>query len=144
MNQPVTKVTFYKLANTAPTLKFVCQLIKKACAAKQQVLCLVDDDQTAEQLDQLLWEFDPEAFIPHGIGIDKQPVAISAVAEPGEHHQILINLQGVIPTWFSRFERVIELVQPESEHEQVKRDNFRFYKDRGYALDFHDLTNNFS
>ena len=89
----MTKVTFYKLANTAPTLKFVCQLIKKACAAQQQVLCLVDDDQTAEQLDQLLWEFEPEAFIPHGIGIDKQPVAISSVAEPGEHHQILINLQ---------------------------------------------------
>jgi DNA polymerase-3 subunit chi len=39
---------------------------------------------------------------------------------------------------------VIELVQPESEHEQIKRDNFRFYKERGYALDFHDLTNSFS
>ena len=54
------------------------------------------------------------------------------------------NLKGEIPTWCSRFERVIELVQPESEHEQVKRENFRFYKERGYALDFHDLTNSFS
>ena len=140
----MTKVTFYKLAKDAPSLKLVCQLIKKACATQQQVLCLVDNDQTAEQLDQLLWGFEPEAFIPHGIGVDQQPVAISAVAEPGEHHQILINLQGEIPTWFSRFERVIELVQPESAHEQVKRDNFRFYKERGYALDFHDLSNSFS
>ena len=41
----VTKITFYKLANTAPMLKFVCQLIKKACNANQQVLCLVDDDR---------------------------------------------------------------------------------------------------
>ena len=54
-------------------LKFVCQLIKKACNANQQVLCLVDDEQTAEQFDQLLWEFEPEAFIPHGIGIDNNP-----------------------------------------------------------------------
>ena len=67
-------------------------------------------------------------------------MAISAVAEPGDHHQILINLQGEIPTWFSRFERVIELVQPESEDEQTKRENFKFYKERGYALDFHDLS----
>ena len=140
----MTKVTFYKVANTAPTLKFVCQLIKKAFATQQQVLCLVDDDQTAEQLDQLLWEFEAETFVPHGMDIDQQPVAISSVAEPGEHHQILINLQAEIPAWFSRFERVIELVQPESNDEQAKRENFKFYKERGYALDFHDLTNSFS
>jgi DNA polymerase-3 subunit chi len=136
----VTKVTFYKLASNAPSLKFVCQLIKKACATQQQVFCLVDNEQTAEQLDQLLWEFEAEAFIPHAIGQDKNPVAISSTAEPGEHHQILINLQGQIPTWFSRFERVIELVQSKSKHEQVKRENFRFYKERGYALDFHDMS----
>jgi len=136
----VTKVTFYKLANSAPALKFVCQIIKKACATKQQVLCLVADNQTAEQLEQLLWEFEAEAFVPHGIGVDQQPVAISADADPGEHHQLLINLQAEIPTWFSRFERVIELVQPETEQEQTKRENFRFYKERGYALDFHDLS----
>jgi DNA polymerase-3 subunit chi len=136
----VTKVTFYKLASDAPSLKFVCQLIKKACATQQQVLCIVDNEQTAEQLDQLLWEFEAEAFIPHAIGQDKNPVAISSTAEPGEHHQILINLQGQIPTWFSRFERVIELVQSKSKHEQVKRENFRFYKERGYALDFHDMS----
>jgi DNA polymerase-3 subunit chi len=124
----------------APSLQFVCQLIKKACAIQQQVLCLVDDNQIAEQLDQLLWEFEAEAFLPHGIGINQKPVAISAETEPGDHHQILINLQGEIPTWFSRFERVIELVQPESVHEQVKRENFRFYKERGYNLDFHDIS----
>ena len=136
----MTKVTFYKLNSNAPSLKFVCQLIKKACLSQQKVLCLVADDQNAEQLDQLLWAFEADSFIPHGIGLDQQPVAISAVAEPGEHHQILINLQGEIPTWFSRFERVIELVQPESEDEQTKRENFKFYKERGYALDFHDLS----
>jgi len=136
----VTKVTFYKLAKDAPSLKLVCQLIKKACLSQQKVLCLVADDQTAEQLDQLLWAFEADSFITHGIGLDQQPVAISAVAEPGDHHQILINLQGEIPTWFSRFERVIELVQPESEDEQTKRENFKFYKERGYALDFHDLS----
>jgi len=136
----VTKVTFYKLASSAPSLKFVCQLIKKACLSQQKVLCLVADDQTAEQLDQLLWAFEADSFIAHGIGLDQQPVAISAAAEPGDHHQILINLQGEIPTWFSRFERVIELVQPESEDEQTKRENFRFYKERGYALDFHDIS----
>ena len=52
----MTKVTFYKLAKDAPSLKLVCQLIKKACLSQQKVLCLVADDQTAEQLDQLAIE----------------------------------------------------------------------------------------
>lgn len=137
----MTKITFYKLAEGQQTAyKLVCQLIKKAYNSNQQVLCLVSDDQAAQQLDQMLWEMEPETFIPHGIGTDQTPVAISSKADPGEHHQLLINLQAEIPTWFSRFDRVIELVQPESEQEQIKRENFRFYKDRGYALDFHDIS----
>lgn len=137
----MTKVTFYKLLEDPQTAyKLVCQLIKKAHSMGQQVLCLVTDDETAKVLDKMLWGFAPEAFIPHGIGADKTPVAISTEAEPGEHHQLLINLQAQIPAWFSRFDRVIELVHPDSEHEQIKRENFRFYKERGYSLDFHDLS----
>jgi len=140
----VTKVTFYKLSKDQQSVyQLVCQLIKKACKTDQQVFCLVADNQAAEQLDQMLWSFEAEAFIPHGISAEQSPVAISADAEPGDHHQILINLQPQIPTWFSRFDRVIEVIYPDSEYEQAKRDNFRFYKERGYSLSFHDLSGQF-
>jgi len=33
------------------------------------------------------------------------------------------------------------LCQPE--YEQAKRDNFKFYKERGYPLSFHDLSEKF-
>jgi DNA polymerase-3 subunit chi len=76
--------------------------------------------------------------------VDNAPVAISVEAEPGDHHQILINLQPQSPTWFSRFDRVMEIIYPQPEYEQAKRDNFTFYKDRGYALSFHDLSDKFT
>ena len=56
----------------------------------------------------MLWGFEPTEFIPHGCGANHYPVAISNDPEPMDHHQILINLQPEIPSWFSRFERLLK------------------------------------
>ena len=37
----------------------------------------------------------------------------------------------------------MEVIYPEPDYEQAKRDNFKFYKERGYPLSFHDLTEKF-
>jgi len=140
----LTSVSFYKLAGDQQVaLALTCQLIQKSLQAKQQVLCLVPDHATAQLLDEKLWGFQDTAFVPHALGSDNAPVAITVDAEPGDHHQILINLQAEIPTWFSRFDRVMEIIYPQPEYEQAKRDNFSFYKERGYALSFHDLSEKF-
>jgi DNA polymerase-3 subunit chi len=141
----LTNVSFYKLAgNQQVALALACQLIQKSLQAQQQVLCLVPDHATAQQLDEQLWSFQDTAFVPHAIGVDNAPVAISVDPEPGDHHQILINLQAQIPTWFSRFDRVMEIIYAEPSYEQAKRDNFKFYQQRGYALSFHDLSETFN
>ena len=140
----MTNVSFYKCqGDLTVALALVCQLVQKAVNAKQTVLCLVPDSDTAEQLDKLLWSFQASAFIPHGIGSQHHPVAISAEATPSDHHGILINLQAAIPNWFSRFDRVMEVIYSEPKYAQVKRENFAFYKERGYPLNFHDLSNTF-
>ena len=140
----MTKVTFYKLlGDQSLALALVCKLVQKSLKANQQVLCLVSDSLVAQQLDEKLWAFNSASFLPHAQGVDQTPVAISCGLEPGEHHQVLINFQPQIPTWFSRFDRVIEIIYQQPDYEQAKRDNFRFYKERGYQLDFHDLSERF-
>lgn len=143
----MTNIGFYKLSGDQQgALKLVCQLVKKTQQQQhqQQVLCLVPDNKSAESLDNLLWGFEPTEFIPHGRGANQYPVAITSDPEPMDHHQILINLQPEIPSWFSRFERVIEIIYKQADYEQAKRNNFRFYKERGYPLSFHDLTKQFA
>jgi DNA polymerase-3 subunit chi len=140
----MTDVSFYKLSgNLQVALALVCQLAQKALKTNQQVLCLVADNESAEQLNKMLWDFQASSFVPHGIGADQMPVAITVDSTPGDHHSILINLQAEIPTWFSRFERVMEIIYQQPEYEQAKRDNFKFYKERGYPLSFHDLSEKF-
>ena len=136
----MTKVSFYKLNNNLTPLCFVCSLVKKAHDANRQVLCQVPNQQVANSLDKLLWTNDIVSFLPHGIGSASMPIAISIDPLPGEHYQLLINLCNEIPEWFSRFERIIEIVGSDIKERNFKRANFQFYKDRGYPLAFFDLT----
>jgi len=43
------------------------------------------------------------------------------------------------PAFFSRFERVAEVVTQEPDHLEALRAAWRFYKDRGYPLQKYDV-----
>ena len=52
---------------------------------------------------------------------------------------MLINLGAAIPEFFSRFERVAEIVLNDPESLRASRARWSFYKDRGYPLEHHDM-----
>lgn len=141
----MTNVSFYKLTGDQEMVfSLVCFLAQKAFNQNQCVLCTVTDDYLLGSLDTRLWDFQKSSFLPHGQGVKSFPIAVSCDSSPGEHDQILINLQSTVPTWFSRFDRVIEIIYDDKVYEQKKRDNFRFYKERGYPLSYHDLSGKFN
>ena len=88
-----------------------------------------------------MWTFRDGSFLPHvlaGEGEDA-PVHIGHSAEPGEGFHLLINLGPEVPGFFSRFERVAEVVDGDETQKAKGRERFRFYKDRGYPLETHKL-----
>ena len=56
------------------------------------------------------------------------------------HDQVLINLRAEWPPFFSRFQRLVEIVSLDEEDCGSARGRFRFYRDRGYAIQTHDLS----
>ncbi len=52
---------------------------------------------------------------------------------------MLVNLGATTPAFFSRFERLIEVVEANDDERASARERWRFYKDRGYAVQGHDL-----
>ena len=52
---------------------------------------------------------------------------------------LLINLADEIPMFFSRFQRVVEVVSEDKQSRESGRNRFRFYRDRGYDLRTHQL-----
>ena len=63
----MTRVDFYLLAADSrhDLLTTACKLIEKALANRQRVHVHTDDSELAGKIDQALWSYKPDSFIPH-------------------------------------------------------------------------------
>lgn len=136
----MTKVDFY--TGSEDKLRTACQLSQKAMQNGLRVLLHVPDESTADQLDKLLWQFPATAFMPHcrsqDAGATTLPVIIGS-DETFPHSELLISLHKVCLPFFSRFERVIEIVSQDDEDAKLGRERYGYYRDRGYELRHFDL-----
>jgi DNA polymerase-3 subunit chi len=146
----VTQVDFYILGGESEDvrLKFACKIADQAMQQSRHVFVNATSDTEARQLDELLWTFLQGSFIPHRIVRDgdapeappPEPVLIGLRRPPpGERWDLLINLAADVPEFFSRYERVAELVDGDSTRREQSRERYRFYRDRGYPLATHQV-----
>ncbi|MFZ6047829.1 DNA polymerase III subunit chi [Pseudomonas sp. CR3202] len=130
------RIEFYVLssANPADRLRAACQLAAKGWRHGLPVLLRCSDAAQRDELDQLLWRFRAESFIPHSlIGDDATaPVVLALDEEPPVAQGLLINLASSISPHVERFSRVIEIVNQEPALLAACRENFRAYRQRGY------------
>lgn len=140
----MTRIDFYLLPDgsdaASGSVMATCKLCDKATSVGHKVYVHTADAAVTENLDGALWSFRQGSFIAHerhnGQSYeDPQPMVLIGSVEPPEtHHGIMINLSTEVPTFFSRFERVLEIVDGEPSLRAKSRERFKFYRDRGYEL----------
>lgn len=139
----MTQVDFYVLPETTSDARwlFACRLIDKVQRLGMRTLVAMETEEEARRFDELLWTFKPESFIPHQlINAGKiAPVEITFNDDAGDHQDLLLNLSGNIPPYFSRFTRLSEVVIQEPLSLQTSRERFGFYKQRGYPIETRKL-----
>lgn len=138
----MTRIDFHIIpaVQTSDRLAYAARLVAKARTRLHSVLLAVDDADQAQTLSDALWHLSPESFLPHSLlDGDSDTVQIGWHDHPGQHHDVLINLASELPDYFSRFERVFEVVSQEPTILDTSRQRYRFYQDRGYPLTRHDL-----
>lgn len=138
----MTNINFYRInGNFNDAINLACQLTEKAFQQGLTVLLHTSKKDISEQLSTQLWSFKPSSFLPHELEeLPTAALSISHQDDPGEHHGLLINLGINTPGWFSRFEKVIEIVYDDQQVIEQKRERYGFYQKRGYPLKYHDLT----
>lgn len=141
----MTRIDFYQIETTEPATTFCCRLVSKAYRQGHQIYVHALTKQQAEEIDDLLWTLKKESFIPHsmigakdGARVDA-PIHIGYGPDPHHHEDVMVNMTGQIPDFFSRFERVAEIVPFNENMRESARTNYRFYRDRGYSLKYHQL-----
>jgi DNA polymerase-3 subunit chi len=144
----VTQVDFYVVGSDSDNarLKLAVQICDKAMRENRHVLINATSETEAGQLDELLWTFIQGSFIPHRVVREppntppREPVIIALHRQPvGERWDLLINLADTVPEFFSQYQRVAELVDGNPERREQSRERYRFYRDRGYPLNTHQV-----
>ncbi|MBX2879857.1 MAG: DNA polymerase III subunit chi [Granulosicoccus sp.] len=143
----MTRVDFYVLSDTEThsRLDLICRLADKAMGHGQRVFIYSRDKALLRQLDNKLWDFRALSFAAHRFVESNSsmlehddPIILSS-AEPGFDRTVLVNLDDTVPTFFSRFERALEVVNRQPEIQKPGRERYLFYKQRGYPLQHHPV-----
>ena len=139
------RADFYLIAKprfAAQPLLLVCELAKRAFAADLPTLVLARDMAQAEALDDLLWSFDPDEYLPHQIAgqdedEDEAPVLIAQPEIDAPLRPLLINLRDAAPT--GDFARVLEVVPADPAARGPLRERWKHYQALGFDLKKFDM-----
>ena len=144
----MTQVDFYILGSDSDDARLLlaCKIVDKATQLDHHVYVHSTSADEAQKLDELLWTFSQGSFIPHLVVRSElktpplEPVQIGVNQPPGPGRwDVLVNLAADVPEFFSRYERVAEVVDANAERREQSRERYRFYRDRGYKLNTHQV-----
>lgn len=88
-------VTFFQVRTSEEKLRCVCKCVEHAFYQKQRVLIRVANQQVASYIDDLLWRYSHESFIPHVVSESpiQAAVVITTQDENLNEAQVLLNLK---------------------------------------------------
>ena len=138
----MTQIDFY--THVGDKWHTACRLAAKAYARGLRVAVLCPDAQGAQRFDRMLWSTSSTGFVPHCHATHalaaRTPVTIAHEDTEPPHDDVLLNLRDDWPPMFSRFQRLIEIVSTDDADRAGARARFKFYRDRGYEIRSHDLS----
>lgn len=138
----MTRIEF--LHGAADRIQAAAQWLHQAWAERRAVLVYVPDAAPAERLDRLLWTQPALSFLPH-CRIDsplagETPILLADTLDGALQENCLLNLGNTLPATFSRFGHLVEIVSIDDADRLPARERFKFYRERGYAVDSRDIS----
>jgi len=138
----VTTIDFY--TSVADPLRLAARIVTKAWRTHGNVRVLTLDPAMTDVLDRLLWREPQSSFVPHcrlaSPIAAETPVWVDDALEHTGPAEVLVNLHSAPPPFFSRFERLAEIVAADDDALAAGRARYRYYRERGYELRQHDWS----
>jgi len=121
--------------------RLICAYVRRAYEGGDTVAVYVPDRAEAEGLDERLWTFAQDAFIPHVRLEDATEPFIEPVillsGEPGElaAELLIVSTDGKLPEWFAHFPRIRDFaVLYDEPLRQASRTRFAACRAAGYHM----------
>lgn len=140
----MTDIRFYHLLKT-PELEALPQIALKAFQSGKTVVVKAGDDAQAEALNDALWTFRADVFLPHGSKSEGeglcQPVWITSGDDVPNAAKIQIAAAGTEPLEPSGFDMCCLMLDGRDEAQvATARMRWKTYKDAGHAISYWQQT----
>lgn len=136
------KVNFYLLKDSdeAARRRFACRLAEQQTKQGQRVFLLAASQPDAQELDQLLWSYTPESFLPHAMSdADTSDVAVVVGHQSRQDFGCVLNLSDAMVREYPGLSAVAEFVLNEETAKARSRSQWNSYKQLGFELQLHQL-----
>lgn len=141
---------FYLIEETQPQAGLsavevlACDLAAQLWRSGKKILIACETESQALNLDESLWQRDPEQFVPHNLSGEvtnfSTPIEISWLGKRNaQRRDVLISLQTNVPDFAQSFNQVIDFV-PVTESEKVlARERYKAYRLMGFEMQMHNM-----
>ncbi len=144
----MVSINFYHLTTT-PLERTLPKLLEKCYSSGVRSVVLADEARV-EKLNELLWNYDPDSFLPHGSlrdgNADRQPIFFSCDAtalSEGEEGRILVITNGHYVEETKSYSRIIDIFDGSSDEMlAAARRRWQQYKNSGQELNYYQQTDN--
>ncbi|RMJ02117.1 DNA polymerase III subunit chi [Marinobacter litoralis] len=137
---------FHILAQNTPAARnlHAAKLVDKAWQQGDRVCVLCENQQQAQELDDLLWNFTPDAFIPHSIATDpgtpcSDPVGILLYPPTAADWDTVIILSSTLPEQADQYRRLALVAQNDPAVLNQARGHYKQLRKLGIEARVHDM-----
>jgi DNA polymerase-3 subunit chi len=140
----MTEIRFYHL-QTQTQEQALPLLLSKAVERGMRVVLKLRDDGEVERMNETLWTFTPDSFLPHGSKKDgkaeHQPVWLTATDENPNKATVLFAGQGVQSETPENFELCCEILDGRDDSSiSAARERWKTYKEKGFTVTYWQQT----
>ena len=135
-----TEIRFYHLERQ--TLDEVLpSLLSKALESGKRIVVKAANDKEVERLNDHLWVYNPNSFIPHGSQkngeAERQPVWLTSIDENPNSADVLILCQGTNSAIMKNFALCCEMLDGrDADAASSARARWKQYKDDGFTVTY--------
>ena len=140
------QIDFYVLQeqSTGGRLKLACRIVEKAYRLGHRVYVRTGNSDDTNVLDDLLWTFSQNSFVPHQLSAEsdsrESPVVVGEHPPVAEGTDVVISVADDPVSDFTAYSRIVEIVGCEDEEKASGRNRFRYYRERGVEPNTHRIV----
>jgi DNA polymerase-3 subunit chi len=140
----MTQIGFYHLTRL-PLEQALPKLLDKALSAGFRAVVLAGSAERVEALNDRLWTFEPESWLPHGSAKDgeaaMQPIWLTHVDENPNQATILVMCDGAASEKVGEYQRGLDLFDGnDPEAVEKARERWKRWKAEGHELVYYQQT----